>query len=46
MIVTDHRLKLEREVNKVMKGLMASERGEFDGMEVSKGTKNRVEITE
>lgn len=39
MTVTDHRIKLEREVNESMKGLMDSERGEFRGMEIPKGTK-------
>lgn len=41
MIVTDHRIKMEREVNECMKRLMDSARGEFSGMEIPKGTKKQ-----
>lgn len=40
VIVTHHRIKLEREVNEEMEGLMDSEKGEFSGLEVPKETKN------
>lgn len=46
VIVTDHRIKLEWEVNEWMKGPMDSERGEFSGTEIPKGTKNRAEVIE
>lgn len=47
LIVTgQHRIKLQREVNEEMKGLMDKERGEFGGMEVPKVTKDRVKVIE
>lgn len=46
VIVTDHRVKLETEVNEEMKGLMDSERGGFSGREVPEEAKNRLTVIE